>query len=192
MTVYRHVPNLLSLTRLLASPVLYAACARRQRRATELLLAFAAASDLLDGQISRRFGWVSAIGSSLDPIADRCTILAATIGYWRSGDVPAAVPASAVCRDLLNALLVSAVRVQTRQALPVRRMGKVATATLYVSFMWLALASRPSPAADRTRTPRAVLTLGLALYVAVLPLYVLDGSKLIAQAVDRRPVLRRF
>ena len=68
------IPNLLSLIRLLLIPLfvwLYAV--RRDYSRALLVLAISAVTDILDGQIARRFGMVSDLGKMLDPIADKVT-----------------------------------------------------------------------------------------------------------------------
>lgn len=77
------VPNLLSLFRLLLIP-LYIIIYLNARQPQEYVLAAAilAAScltDMIDGQIARRFDMVSNVGKLLDPLADKLTQLALTI-----------------------------------------------------------------------------------------------------------------
>lgn len=67
----RHLPNLLTLLRLLLTlPIAWLLLSERFAAAL-WLFAVAGASDALDGFLARRFGWVSRVGSVLDPLADK-------------------------------------------------------------------------------------------------------------------------
>jgi len=55
-----------------------------------LLLIFSGLTDLFDGLLARRFGWISQVGKVLDPLADKltqitiCVLFAITLGglFW--------------------------------------------------------------------------------------------------------------
>ncbi len=78
----RHLPNLISAGRLATIPVLLWLAARGWQDAFAWLLLAAGASDLLDGWLARRFGWVSRFGAMLDSIADVALTLTAIAGLW--------------------------------------------------------------------------------------------------------------
>ena len=68
------IPNLMSLFRLLLVPVIvYAYLCLHNDTLTMILLAVSALTDVLDGQIARRFHMVSDLGKALDPVADKLT-----------------------------------------------------------------------------------------------------------------------
>lgn len=68
------IPNLMSLFRLLLVPVIvWAYLGRQDVTLTVILLAVSALTDILDGQIARRFHMVSDLGKALDPLADKLT-----------------------------------------------------------------------------------------------------------------------
>src|SRR3712207_309738 len=75
-TPLRHLPNLLSLARLAASPALLALALAGRRQAFAWLLLVALATDAADGRIARRFGLVSRAGALLDSVADALLLLA--------------------------------------------------------------------------------------------------------------------
>lgn len=62
--------NLLSLIRLLLVPAIWLLAAAGEARAVGIGLIISGITDVLDGQLARRFGQVSALGSRLDAIAD--------------------------------------------------------------------------------------------------------------------------
>lgn len=85
-----NVPNALTLLRIFFVPLLVAALvgeARREMIALAIFLA-AAATDLLDGYLARRWGQITTVGTLLDPIADKLLISAALISLVQVHAVP--------------------------------------------------------------------------------------------------------
>src|ERR1700674_1876941 len=95
-------PNLLTLLRIFFVPLLVAALLGedfsapwmgqfRLSRDTFALLIFlaAAATDLLDGYLARRWGQITTVGTLLDPIADKLLISAALVSLVDIHRVPA-------------------------------------------------------------------------------------------------------
>lgn len=95
-----NVPNLLTLLRIFFVPLLVAALVMESLRfhvgaflVTNELLALAiflaaAATDLLDGYLARRWQQVTTVGTLLDPIADKLLISAALIALVEARQVP--------------------------------------------------------------------------------------------------------
>lgn len=93
----RHSGNLLTLARIVIAPV-YVACVLAQDAllgwAAGILFAAAAASDVWDGRLARRFGQAGTFGRFLDHFADIGFLLAAYAAFVVRGDAPWWVPAS--------------------------------------------------------------------------------------------------
>ncbi len=96
-----NLPNLLTLLRIFFVPLLVAALVQETMRlelnglvitneflALAIFLA-AAATDLLDGYLARRWGQVTTVGTLLDPIADKLLISAALISLVQVQQLPA-------------------------------------------------------------------------------------------------------
>jgi CDP-diacylglycerol--glycerol-3-phosphate 3-phosphatidyltransferase len=78
----RHVPNAISVTRLMSVPVLaWLVWEQRQPPFTWLLLA-ALLSDGVDGYIARRFGCITRLGALLDSVADAALMVVIGYGTW--------------------------------------------------------------------------------------------------------------
>lgn len=67
------IPNILTTLRILLVPAFIWAYSHRPGVLPILILAVSALTDMLDGQIARRFNQVSDLGKMLDPIADKLT-----------------------------------------------------------------------------------------------------------------------
>ena len=78
----RQLPNLLSMLRLLAVPVLAALAIGGQESAYAWLLVAALLTDVADGWVARAFSLESRIGARLDSLADSALMLVAVYGVW--------------------------------------------------------------------------------------------------------------
>jgi CDP-diacylglycerol---glycerol-3-phosphate 3-phosphatidyltransferase len=86
----------------------------------------AMATDYFDGRIARRHGRTSALGSLLDPIADKILVLAALVMLVESGVAPAWMVAAIVVRELLVSGLRQAA-IERGVVLHARDLGKLKT-----------------------------------------------------------------
>jgi len=84
----RHVPNILTVLRIFACPVLVYLLAQQRYEAALLLFFIAGVSDALDGYIAKRFNCTSWLGSLLDPLADKLLIICMMIMLTVAGDLP--------------------------------------------------------------------------------------------------------
>ena len=78
----RYLPNLLTLLRLLAVPVLTALATRRMETAFAWLLIAALLTDVADGWIARAWSLESQLGARLDSLADTALMFVAVYGIW--------------------------------------------------------------------------------------------------------------
>lgn len=78
----RHLPNALSIARILATPVLVFLAARGSVEAFTWVLVPALLSDIADGLIARVFRLQSRLGALLDSIGDLLLLLASCYGVW--------------------------------------------------------------------------------------------------------------
>jgi cardiolipin synthase len=104
----RHVPNALSIARILASPVLVALAAAGNETAFTWVLVPALLSDIADGLIARIFRLQSKLGALLDSIGDVLLLFTSLYGVWvfHPGIVAGHWPAGAL---LIGAWAVQAV-----------------------------------------------------------------------------------
>ncbi|XP_071833309.1 cardiolipin synthase (CMP-forming)-like isoform X1 [Apostichopus japonicus] len=95
------VPNILSTSRLLLSPLLGYLVVTEQYMLGTGLFIFTGATDLLDGYIARNFkNQKSVLGSIIDPLADKCLISVLTISLTVSNLIPVPLTALIVARDI--------------------------------------------------------------------------------------------
>jgi CDP-diacylglycerol--glycerol-3-phosphate 3-phosphatidyltransferase len=87
-----NLPNLLTLARVAAIPLLVVIMLSATREAglwAAALFGAAAVTDFIDGWLARRWGVVTVLGKFLDPLADKLIVMAALIMLIPHGRVPA-------------------------------------------------------------------------------------------------------
>ncbi len=99
------LPNLLSLSRVLAAPLAAALILSGAYGWALALLVAAGATDSIDGWLARRDGSSTRLGAYLDPIADKILLVTVYLSLGAAGLVPAWLVMIVVGRDLLILLV---------------------------------------------------------------------------------------
>ena len=139
------LPNLLTLSRILAVPLLVGLMWGRghwEWLAAFVLFCIAGLTDYLDGYLARAQGTVSKIGVFLDPIADKIMVAAVIVMLVHSGAVHGLTVIAALI-ILLREIIVSGLReyLATLQvSLPVSQLAKWKTAFQMIALGALVLA----------------------------------------------------
>ena len=95
------LPNLITLLRLALLPVMAWALAQHHHGLAATIFFLVAVSDWLDGFIARRFHLTSRIGAALDPIADKLSMLVATVILAMQDLLPVWLAAAIIARDVI-------------------------------------------------------------------------------------------
>jgi len=96
-----NLPNIITPVRLALIPVVaYFLVAKAYGLALPIFLV-AALTDVVDGYIARRFKLVSALGATLDPIADKLNVLVVTLLLTWQGLIPVWLAIAIVLRDVI-------------------------------------------------------------------------------------------
>jgi cardiolipin synthase len=135
------VPNALSGLRLLLVPVVaWLVWSGHHDRIAAALLFVAGCTDWLDGWIARKWNQVSALGTLLDPLADRLALICVASALAARGVVPVWMCAGVVARDALLATWLPRLRRAKKWALPVTQTGKAGTFALLTGLPMIYLA----------------------------------------------------
>lgn len=192
------VPNVLSVLRLIALPIIWIdLLAGRFTRAFWVLAVFAG-TDWFDGYLARRLDQTSRLGKLLDPISDRLMILVVGVSMVLAEVIPLWVVLVLLLRDVLvmggGAVLLR----RGEQPPAVTRTGKAATFGLLFAFPAFLLAvalgdgvEQPQPVIHAIAWITYVVNTGL-YYVAAAQ-YVREvkrrSADVRAGAADERPPL---
>lgn len=96
----RHLPNLITVLRMLLIPWIAHALFLAHYAEAALLFLLAVVSDGVDGWLARRFRWQSRLGAILDPLADKALMMAAIAVLVAGGLLPLWLGVLLLLRDL--------------------------------------------------------------------------------------------
>jgi cardiolipin synthase len=164
----KHVPNLLSLARLVLAPLVFVLLIQREYRTVLVLFAIAGLTDFLDGLAARKFGSTSRLGAALDPVADKVLLSGAFLTLALTGAIETWVAAVVLGRDVL---ILAAAGVlyfaKSRRSFPPSVWGKISTVVqivfvlvivsqvggaVFIALKWATVALAVVSGADYART----------------------------------------
>ncbi|SHO65699.1 CDP-diacylglycerol--glycerol-3-phosphate 3-phosphatidyltransferase [Pseudoxanthobacter soli DSM 19599] len=95
------IPNLITIARLIAVPVVVWAIATHEWDIAFWVFIAAGLSDAVDGYIAKRFGLESDLGAHLDPLADKALLVSVYVTCGIISAMPVWLVALVVSRDIL-------------------------------------------------------------------------------------------
>ncbi len=141
-----NVPNVLTLLRILAVPVIVVALLGETPNGDALaagVFALAAFTDGLDGYIARRRQDITTFGKLVDPLADKLLIVAALVSLVSLGRLAAWVAMVIIARELAVTVL-RAVAVEQGVVISASWLGKLKT-VLQIAAVFALIIWNPSP-----------------------------------------------
>nr|WP_274598658.1 CDP-alcohol phosphatidyltransferase family protein [Plantibacter sp. CFBP 8775] len=133
---WKNLPNAITAGRIVLLPVFAALVITGSYWAALVVGAVVFLSDVADGQIARRMGTVSALGTWLDGVADRLTVVVVAASFAIAQIMPWQVFVVMIVPDLLLAF-VAVVAFRGTPEVPVSIAGKIRTVFLFVGFFAL-------------------------------------------------------
>lgn len=126
-----NIPNILSFSRIVASPPLFWAVMENNNSIAIGLLTWCAVSDYLDGKIARKYPKTqqSSIGPMIDPIGDKLCIASVTGALLIKGSIPVYLGSIIVGRDflLLSGSVISSFILKSKEKIRVTFLSKINT-----------------------------------------------------------------
>jgi len=159
------IPNLVGYLRLAGIPVfLYLALSSGDGRSTPatLIYLFVIGGDYLDGFLARATGQYSRLGSLLDPLIDRLSVLAGVIVAWKFELLPRWLLALALVREAAT-LVLSEMALRRRIEIEINWVGRIGVVFVFTGLFW-------SMVID-SWVVTAVFALGVALSIGASVLY---------------------
>ena len=96
-----HIPNIITVMRiLLVAPISWLMLENHHVDAL-FLMVVAGLSDAFDGFLARRFNWVTQLGATLDPLADKLLVAAVFLVFTWQGHIPLWIAIIVLARDFL-------------------------------------------------------------------------------------------
>ncbi len=135
-----NVPNMMTFTRILCTPLLVILLAKDQYLFALGVFTFAGITDGLDGLWARGFNQRTRLGAYLDPIADKLLLMASFISLAVLGIMPSWLSVVVITRDVL---IVLGIAVFTITAMPVEikpsLVSKLTTGIQLATVFWTLL-----------------------------------------------------
>lgn len=98
---FSSLPNLITIGRLLLTPVTIAMIVEQNWRMAFILFVVGSLSDALDGWLAKTFNLQSDLGAMLDPVADKALIVSVYVTLAIVGALPSWLVIMVVSRDLM-------------------------------------------------------------------------------------------
>jgi len=162
----RHVPNILTVARLCALPLVvwtYSLYAPGAAWTTAWIVLFAALSDVADGLIARKYDVQSEFGRWVDPIVDRLFFFTLVAMLWYFGTLPWLAVLPLLIRDGIILVLAIPTRRYTSEGPQISRWGKASNFILICAIQWFII--------DLRVIGWSFFAVGATLYVASGLLY---------------------
>ena len=132
----RYIPNLLTTLRIALTPVFVYLFLHRAPVPALIVFLLAQATDVLDGCIARRFGWITPLGKALDPLADKITLIGVLLCLRAAGRVPLWLAAPVIAREIL--MIISGLMLwNRRRTFAADAYGKITTLLFFASAVLL-------------------------------------------------------
>src|ERR1700692_2147132 len=142
-----HVPNALTVIRILLFPVLVVALLDKTSGGdllAAIVFAVASLTDAIDGYLARSRNWVTTFGKLMDPIADKLLIIAALIALVSLSRLEAWVAMVIIAREFAVTVLRVAAGTQQGVVISASTFGKLKTVT-QVAMVLALIAFQPRP-----------------------------------------------
>jgi cardiolipin synthase len=166
----RHLPNLLTVLRLILVPCFLGASMRGMYVAAFVIFVTAAVTDILDGMLARRFDVRSRLGAILDPAADKTLMVCGFAYYTFAGPLPVLgipgwVTFAVFIRDALIGLFVYLMYTRIRiKRFPPSMAGKMSTLLQAITLAAVIGANAFAPALGTLAQVLFRLSVAVTLY----------------------------
>lgn len=109
------------------------------RYITFVLCLFAAATDILDGYLARKFNQITELGKIIDPLADKAAMAVIVIKLFAIGEINTFYFLSIIIRDILIFLGGIYVSKKLGRVLPSNKLGKITVLNIGLVVLFILL-----------------------------------------------------
>lgn len=178
----KHIPNILSLTRLLLCPVFIWTFFACRAEIALCVFVFASLLDVFDGFLARKLDAVSNLGKILDPLADKLLQLSGIICLTVKGCLPWPVPALLCAKELTMLIGGTIFSRKQKEMVFSNAFGKAASLIMSVSISLMFFAVEADGVLHGARLYLQILVyIALALSITALVqygiIYIRKGKK---------------
>ena len=134
MNLLKHIPNILTVIRLIFVPFVVIAIAKENYILGLILFTISSVTDVLDGIIARKFNLISDFGKLMDPLADKLTQISVLVTLTIKGIIPLWIIIVLIIKEVI---LISGAAFLYGKELVVssRWYGKLTTVLMFVAVI---------------------------------------------------------
>ena len=122
----RHIPNILSVIRILLIPVTVMLILKGTMTPALIVFLIACFTDLADGHIARKYNFISRTGMWLDPLADKLMAVSVLVTFAVRDIIPLFVVITIFAKELLM-IIGGMIVVSKKRNAPANKFGKFAS-----------------------------------------------------------------
>ncbi|KAE8372869.1 CDP-alcohol phosphatidyltransferase-domain-containing protein [Aspergillus bertholletiae] len=163
------IPNILTMTRLVAAPLVGYFLVHDYHQAALALFAYAGITDLVDGYIARRYNLQTVVGTIIDPMADKLLMTIGVACLAVNGSIPVWLAVIILGRDV--GLSISAIYYRWISLPPPKTMAR------YWDFSLPSAEVKPTTI-SKVNTALQLLLVGSAIALPVVPEAIIDAWNL--------------
>ncbi|MEC0225772.1 CDP-alcohol phosphatidyltransferase family protein [Paenibacillus alba] len=132
-----NIPNMLTLSRFVLIPVYLAIFLSGHIQIAFVILLAAGLTDILDGYIARTRGLITPVGVMLDPLADKCMMIAVILSLLITHMIPWQAAAAMFIRDAGMIIGSAFFHFRGKLTVPANVMGKLTTVLYYLAILFI-------------------------------------------------------
>jgi cardiolipin synthase len=143
-----NIPNILTLSRIIITPVIVYAILIDEAMMALILMIIAGITDMLDGAIARYFNQRTTVGAYLDPLADKLMLISMFVTLFIIGEVPLFLFLAVIFRDAIIVVGAIAYEMVTHSLKMEPSMVSKATTFMQIIYVVTLLLHMASPLGD--------------------------------------------
>ncbi|MGO4499164.1 CDP-alcohol phosphatidyltransferase family protein [Paenibacillus sp. 2RAB27] len=132
-----NIPNMLTISRFVLIPVYLVLFFNGYIRTSFIILLVAGLTDILDGYIARTRKLVTPMGVMLDPLADKCMMIAVILSLLISEMIPWQAAVAMFIRDVGMIIGSAFFHFRGKLTVPANVMGKLTTVLYYFAILFI-------------------------------------------------------
>lgn len=132
--MFKYVPNILTIIRFLLIPFIIMFALEDNYVAVMIVLTLSGITDILDGNIARKYNFITDFGRLVDPLADKCTQVSVLVVLAIKKVVPFWILVVVIIKEVLS-VIGAAVLYGKQLVTSSKWFGKLATVVFYLAII---------------------------------------------------------
>ncbi|SHE35609.1 CDP-diacylglycerol--glycerol-3-phosphate 3-phosphatidyltransferase [Caldanaerobius fijiensis DSM 17918] len=158
----KYIPNILTTFRIILVPVYLAVfffSAHNNMFYALLIFLLAGFTDVADGIIARKYGFITKFGTLVDPLADKLMLIAVLFSLTIKKLIPLPVLSIVIIKETIMIIGAAFLYNKNKIAISADKFGKIATVVFYIAVIAVVI-----------KLPYAAYIMALAIFMTILAL----------------------